>query len=396
MRHAACYRGLALLLLTLSGCQPDSGLLDDKSVLTQALSDAVLTTDNGARTGAGGAGTDVLEGDLSGRGTYQLFSIPSVASGEAWRIEGISAGSFTVALFDDDMNLLARTGTISAAPLLHITRRDTPRAYVGVMPAIGAGAGHFRLRVVRQTGQAIPPPRGQVIYLNFAGGQGVRVHTRGATSFPAFDAGVLGPAYEGTTDAVRRAAIATIREDYGPYDVTILSSDEGPPPGDVAYSTVHFGGSDPSLLGLADNVDRYNQDPAQAAMVFVETFGAFASMELSPDEMGLMIGNVGSHELGHMLGLFHTANPDDIMDTTGSAWDLAGAQTFMTVTLEPTVFATGNENSPMILEETVGRRPDAPPLDPPSASPKNSRSKTIRRFAREQLRWSCGLCLNPD
>lgn len=396
MRYAASYRGLALLAGLAGGCQPDSGLLDDKSVVSQAFNDAVLATDNGARSGTVGAGNQVLEGTLSGRGTYQLFPIPDIAAGESWRIEGIASGSFTVALFDADMNLLARAGTISAAPLLHVTRRATPHAFVGVMPSIGAGGGLFRLRVTRQGGQAIPAPRPQVIYLNFAGGEGVRVHTRGATSFPAFDAAVLGPAYEGVSQEVKSAAVATIREDYAPYNVTILSSDDGPPPSGVAYSTVHFGGADPSLLGLADNVDRYNQDLAQGAIVFVETFAAFASMELGPDEMGLMIGNVGSHELGHMLGLFHTANPDDVMDTTGTAWDLADAQSFLTVRLEPTVFATGSENSPRILEETVGLRPEGAALDLPPLRAKNARQKAIRRLAREQMRWSCGLCLNPD
>ena len=149
------------------------------------------------------------------------------------------------------------------------------------------------------------------------------------------------------------------------------------------------------LLGLADNVDRYNNDPSQTAVVFIDGFAPFEVMQLTPEEMGIMIGNVGSHELGHLLGLYHTRDPNDLMDTTGTAWELAENQRFDRAALEASVFPVGLENSPMLLSDTVGQVDGGPSAKSLADSVKRDVRTLIRDLTEIELRSACGLCNAP-
>jgi len=88
------------------------------------------------------------------------------------------------------------------------------------------------------------------------------------------------------------------------------------------------------------------------------------------------------------------------MDTTGTAWDLVGDQTFTTAKLEATVFPWGYENSPLRLAETLGYNPS--PGEVSSVAAKAPLTDTmvrkagLRALVVENLRTRCGTCADPD
>jgi hypothetical protein len=339
-----------------------------------------------------------VSGSVSQTGKYELFDLGPGAVGDNWLVEPQSqTASFTLVLLDDQYDLLMRTVASRGMQLSHTARHATAHVYLGVALASNSSGGTFDLQVKWQSGLVAPGRTRQIVYLDFDGASGVRVHGRSGVTFPPFDASSISPDYAGATEQVVAEIAQTMRLDYAFYDVTILSSLEGPPPQDTECTTIYFGGSDDTLLGLADNVDMYNSNKQQAAVVFIESFSPYSVMGLDAEEMALMIGNVGSHELGHLLGLYHTQDPSEIMDSTGSAWDLAQDQAFQRAPLEENVFPTGMQNAPELLQETLGSNSSAARGSAKSLSAaKIALRARMRRFTLSEISHRCGLCLNPD
>lgn len=335
-------------------------------------------------------------GSVRGPGQYQLFEMPAGAAGEQVDVAPLDNldGYLIAVLFDADMNLIARAYVTGRWGLTHVLRTPTSKLFLGVTSASDGRGASFKFGVSRKSGVIAPPPRAQSVYLNFDGASGLSVNQRPAISFDAFDATTVNASYAGHTPEIKAAIVRTIREDYAVYNVAIVSSDDGPPP-DGEHATVYFGGTVAELLGLADGVDPYNADAGQNAVVYTSSFAPYRTMRLTPEQMGVMIGNVGSHELGHLLGLYHTADGHDVMDTTGTAWDLVGAQVFTRTGLEENVFPIGYEDSPRLLMQIVG---------PAKAASKSlmgpygtaTAHGWIRRMVQSEMPHTCGTCLHLD
>lgn len=372
---------------------PGSSLLDvltGRTGSNDAVAGAVVDAPRAASNGR-------LTGRVSPSARYQTFSLGSGNRGDELTVASPEngSGSFTVVMFDENFDLLRRAIVSPGAALTHTLREATAQVYVGVAVATGTTGGAFDLRISTRTGVAVPSPRGQSVYLNFAGGQSVKVHTKPAISFAPFRAEMLGDAYAGLTADLKQIIVEAVANDYRDYDVSIYSSDGPAPTGE--YATIHFGGDDDGLLGLADSVDQYNTRAGENAIIYIGSFANFSTMGLTTDEMGLMIANVASHELGHLLGLYHTKDPNDVMDTTGSAWDLAEDQVFLRAPLESAVFPTGMENSPKLLRFGVGPSKNAGlKLKSLVGARKMESRAAIRRLVNSELPHACGTCLHLD
>ena len=407
MRQPFILPALVALLLAAPGCAPEffpAADVLDGSGIEAVVSGTVDPPADDARDDEAADAADVssapataytFDASIAGDGDYRLYRLGAGSAGDEWSVtaSGLLPGPFVVALFDADMNLLMRTFFSYTSPLRHVLREDSPQVYLGIMAPAGGEGGDFHVKAALKAGQPVPPPAQQVVWLNFAGGANVQVHHRDPISFAAFDGAMIGEQYAAYTQQIKDTIVQEMRADYASYNLIILSSDDGPPPSGP-YSTVHFGGSAPGLLGLADSVDNYNQNPVQDAVVYIENFAPYWTMELEADEMAVMIANVASHELGHLLGLYHTADPDDLMDTTATAWELAENQTFTRAPLEQTVFATGWEDSPRLLLQILGASPDTAKAAARHKPADWWRYKAIRSFARREVRSKCGTCLS--
>jgi hypothetical protein len=147
--------------------------------------------------------------------------------------------------------------------------------------------------------------------------------------------------------------IDSSRIDFAGIDVEIRTSITDPQPA-TPFSIIHFGAYDEALLGVADGVDEFNENPAQQAIIFTDTFKAFLPLNPTPEQIGQAIANVTSHEIGHLLGLVHTQDPYGVMDITASLRQMLSDQAFERSPIEPGVFPIGFQDATMTLVSTVG------------------------------------------
>jgi hypothetical protein len=157
------------------------------------------------------------------------------------------------------------------------------------------------------------------------------------------------------TAVVRSQIDATVLQNYEglSLDVRVLPPD--PLPVSVAYSTVLFGGRSPDAFGISQDVDSFNSNHSDMSIVFTGMFTpARFGRVLSATELGTAIGNIAAHELGHLLGLNHVDNVNDVMDPSGGTLTLLGDMHFLTSPLDPMIAPIGTQDSFLLLLETLG------------------------------------------
>lgn len=350
---------LAAVLTVIAGCPTPAS----------SNNSGVDTSTNDMFAGAAGVTLDGSgKADFSARiasdGDFDLFDIGEIEIGRRIVIDVTAASSnldLVLALFDADESVYAfnddRTES-NLNPRLDVPlRAPTRRYFVGVAPFPGTGAtGDYTVSV--EVGSSDDAgPQAQTVFLNWSGGQNVTLRNIGTFNINPFSASDVGFG-AGQTESIKRGVEAGVAARYAGYALTLLNSDASPPPA-AAHSTVYFGGTNPAAFGISEQIDTLNQDPSDSAIIFTPSFRGTRTFAVTPTLQAMItaLSNTSAHEIGHLLGMVHTNECTNLMDTRCGNDSLLVAQSFNIGVLDSTVFPVGNENTASLLEWTIGLAP---------------------------------------
>ncbi len=356
-----------LIVLAPLACSPPSGGSDNGG------------NDNGSRGGSTGGGSRVpdgfphaasvsfdevnrliIDGEIESADEVAVYELGPLSLGDQIGVLCIAKSGSRLdpmaAVFDangyrvfwnDDIN--AATSNFDSA-LGGFVRHDSSNYFLAITStSFFATTGEFRCTLQLDAGVAVAPIIGQTVVLHLAESKDVSVAEVDYGDLPAFDAAEVSLDFAGDTEELIQLLLETVREDYEAYDVTILTTDDDEPKEN--FTTIFFGTSSPqAIFGIADEIDLYNGNDMDSAIIFAEAFGGLST---SLKKTAQAVGNVVAHEIGHTLGLMHTADVTTLMDTTGADSTLMVDQSFGTADIVD--FPIGKQNAPLLLEETVGR-----------------------------------------
>jgi hypothetical protein len=245
----------------------------------------------------------------------RFYRLGTVLTGEQIEIEPLGDRVSKVYLYDGAQTL------IPVGPVRDYDgRRHTPRV------SIQRGTTELYLRIdleflsdidepiatIRRIAAVDAPPiepQPQTVVLHFGGAE-VDIIFRGG--------GLLPVAVDPIDDpAVRAATVRRFREVYASYALTVLSDDDPPP--DEPHSVIYIGPASLNFTyyGIAENSDYRNFYKDDVAIVDANQLGLEVLLLFGPDAYGQALAMVAAHEMGHLLGLDHVANPYALMTGLG-------------------------------------------------------------------------------
>ncbi len=226
--------------------------------------------------------------------------------------------------------------------------------YLGIAAYAGTNTtGDYAVTVTITRGVGVPAPHAQTVYLDWRGGTGLNVPTVGTFDLPPFSAADLGLTASPTSDFKTRV-VQVVQDRYNGLDLNLLSSDDTPAPA-PPFSAVYFGGDNPRAFAVSQEIDPYNHNPADSSIVFTSGFRNAFTHVPSFEELAQAMGNTVAHEVGHLLGLVHTADCTDMMDTSCQNDRLLNAQQFGNAPLDRSVFPFGYQPEPDLLSWIIGQ-----------------------------------------
>lgn len=337
------------------------------------------------------AGRGALRGSIQAIGDLDVYDLGPLAGGDRVFVAVDASQSeldSSVAVFDAGQRLFIENDDSGEEDrpldslIAEIVRHASDHYYlvIGAAAFAGSGAervGRYDIVVEIFPDENVPPPLRQTLLLDFDGGR-VDVPTIPVSFVEPFDADQIllrcgaghrcdvpgdiqpfaaekiAPLYAGQDDLLKGIIIEIVRSNFRRFGVEIVTSDD-PLPEEGTFSSIFFGGDNPIAFGIAESIDHYNTDPDDTVVIFTNTFqpGVFSA---PPDveELGAAIGNVASHEAGHILGLSHVDDPRDLMDAVSPPDTLLLDQEFRVTPLSDQIMPIGVQDGPLLLEETVG------------------------------------------
>jgi hypothetical protein len=323
-------------------------------------------------------GTARLQGTVETVDDLDVYRLGALSPGDRIIVDAYANGSpldVTIALFDDlgrlvynnddreaqsSCGLVAPPTTACDAYIDFVVRHAGNSYYLAVSHSPFAGSrqfvGSYRVDIVVNSGFDVPQPVAQTLLLDFDGAV-VNSPMLGQMTLTVFNAADISPVYEGTTQTVKDRIRDVFDQNYERFNVIILTTDDPPPPPGTVYSTIFFGGFDRDAFGLAEDVDLYDIDRCDDALIFTKSFtpSVFTGVPTAT-ELGTAIGNIGTHEAGHLLGLNHTDDDLDLMDDQSPADAFLLDQEFMEAPLSTDIMPIGTQDGVLLLDESVGPR----------------------------------------
>jgi len=288
-----------------------------------------------------------------------LFDLGPVLAGQRLQAELTSSGGSDVqiGLLDAQGRILAyidpTSPTAGPGHVDIVLHESSERLYVMIACRSSSISTRDYTAHISLQPDALPSPRPQIVVLAFSGAGSVRIGSRAPVDVPPFDIASVNPAFAGRTEEAIERLMDMVREDYEGLGVEFYRDSDPAAPAE-GVTTIYFGTSDTRLLGLADNIDPYNSNPTQSAIIYTDTFSLFNQLNPGFEATIQVLANVASHEAGHLLGLRHTADPEDLMDVTATARQMLADQWFKTSPLHASVLPAGVQDAPAMLAWSVG------------------------------------------
>jgi hypothetical protein len=294
-----------------------------------------------------------INGTLSASDNLDVFFLGELQQGQriVAEIKGnnlFQNGDIVLGLFDANQDVAIfeeNVVTVSQTETVTLIVREAGNYYLGVSESSPTGAVGFPYSMVVTLGsEEIPAPRKQIVYLNYNGVPSVTIGTNSFTNVRSFSELPYGLGTPAVADKITKQ----VQGDYPQLNIQILSSYDTQEPQDP-HSVVFVCANDGAFFGMADQIDWYNQDLSDRAIIFT---GLLATSNLTENQFVDATANVVAHELGHLVGLAHTHDHTELMDQSTPMSYLSKTQNFHRASLAD--FPIGWEDSVQLLQFSLG------------------------------------------